>query len=538
MEPTINMRAHLIRKGDPACVTNVGASLPMSGYSDIKDSKEKYKIVQNDEKGKLSSEEFEDENKLSQNDLNNHSVNKCVYKCKDSYLDKFSRVSLDDSIQFDSHFESANLHSAYRVFESIGVSTSVQQMEHAYDLYMSFDLNSSGSNLQWFYFKVSNLKAGQVLKFNIKNYRKANSLFRCGMRPLVYSETERKWSRDISNVTYKLTSDSNGSEFQNMLDDQYYWNGCELSTTRTNSDDSGAQKEKPSQTFYTLSFTYDVKVDDDIVYFAFSYPYSYSLLQRFIGNIETDPLRTSLMRRRLLCKTIAGNRCDVLTITAPASSSDELCRRPVVIITARVHPGETHSSLIAHGLVDFLTRSHCDEAKQLRARYIFKIIPMLNPDGVINGCYRSSLAGCDLNRVWRNPDESLHPTLFHTKAMIRRLQRNHSIALLVDLHGHSAQRGILTYGCLAGRRIVRTDFPPIDPIVPASTSQFRELSRLSNTVELASTLSNRSITAVHVQHWRAMLFPSLLGRISPAFTISRCRYRNFTRTYLSYAYYF
>jgi hypothetical protein len=28
---------------------------------------------------------------------------------------------------------------------------------------------------------------------------------------------------------------------------------------------------------------------------------------------------------------------------------------------------------------------------------------MLNPDGVIHGNYRCSLAGIDLNRVWDNP---------------------------------------------------------------------------------------------------------------------------------------
>lgn len=34
---------------------------------------------------------------------------------------------------------------------------------------------------------------------------------------------------------------------------------------------------------------------------------------------------------------------------------------------------------------------------------------MLNPDGVINGNYRASLSGYDLNRVWKNPDSTLHP---------------------------------------------------------------------------------------------------------------------------------
>ena len=34
---------------------------------------------------------------------------------------------------------------------------------------------------------------------------------------------------------------------------------------------------------------------------------------------------------------------------------------------------------------------------------------MINPDGVIHGNYRSSLAGCDLNRKWKNPHLKYHP---------------------------------------------------------------------------------------------------------------------------------
>jgi murein tripeptide amidase MpaA len=55
----------------------------------------------------------------------------------------------------------------------------------------------------------------------------------------------------------------------------------------------------------------------------------------------------------------------------------------------------------------------------LRDNFIFKIIPMLNPDGVINGNYRCSLAGCDLNRRWKNPNKFLHPTIYHTKKLIK-----------------------------------------------------------------------------------------------------------------------
>lgn len=63
---------------------------------------------------------------------------------------------------------------------------------------------------------------------------------------------------------------------------------------------------------------------------------------------------------------------------------------------------------------------------------------MLNPDGVIVGNYRTSLAGVDLNRVYKRPIEvghacmhgvcshllcifavqNLFPTIYHTKSMV------------------------------------------------------------------------------------------------------------------------
>jgi murein tripeptide amidase MpaA len=44
------------------------------------------------------------------------------------------------------------------------------------------------------------------------------------------------------------------------------------------------------------------------------------------------------------------------------------------------------------GIIDYLTSSE-PEARVLRENFIFKIVPMLNPDGVINGNYRCSLVG-------------------------------------------------------------------------------------------------------------------------------------------------
>lgn len=61
-----------------------------------------------------------------------------------------------------------------------------------------------------------------------------------------------------------------------------------------------------------------------------------------------------------------------------------LGNRPYIFLSARVHPGETNSSWVMKGTLEYLM-SNNPAAQSLRESYIFKIVPMLNPDGVING---------------------------------------------------------------------------------------------------------------------------------------------------------
>ena len=75
-----------------------------------------------------------------------------------------------------------------------------------------------------------------------------------------------------------------------------------------------------------------------------------------------------------------------------------MARRKGVVLTARVHPGESVGSWMMKGALDFLTSTDLPEAEILRQNFVFKVIPMLNPDGVIVGNYRCSLSGLDLNR--------------------------------------------------------------------------------------------------------------------------------------------
>lgn len=56
--------------------------------------------------------------------------------------------------------------------------------------------------------------------------------------------------------------------------------------------------------------------------------------------------------------------------------------KKAVIITSRVHPGEPQSSFMIKGMLEYLIS---DEAAELRKHFVFRIIPMLNIDGVIYG---------------------------------------------------------------------------------------------------------------------------------------------------------
>ena len=71
----------------------------------------------------------------------------------------------------------------------------------------------------------------------------------------------------------------------------------------------------------------------------------------------------------------------------PSNPNIPLSDKPIIVLTGRVHPGETNASWVMEGILDFLT-GDTPEAEDLRSHFTFKIVPMLNVDGVINGCHR------------------------------------------------------------------------------------------------------------------------------------------------------
>lgn len=122
-----------------------------------------------------------------------------------------------------------------------------------------------------------------------------------------------------------------------------------------------------------------------------------------------------------LCYTLAGNPVPLLTMTDFSSPPSTLALRPYIFLSARVHPSETNASWMIRGVLDVLTSSS-PLAQELLKRVIFKIVPMLNPDGVIVGHTRTNLSGNDLNRMWSNPSHTLSPTVYALKQLMMQVQ--------------------------------------------------------------------------------------------------------------------
>uniref|UniRef100_A0A8I3WL69 Cytosolic carboxypeptidase 1 n=1 Tax=Callithrix jacchus TaxID=9483 RepID=A0A8I3WL69_CALJA len=333
-----------------------------------------------------------------------------------------------DILKFNSKFESGNLRKV------------IQIRKNEYDLILNSDINSNHYH-QWFYFEVSGMRLGVAYRFNIINCEKSNSQFNYGMQPLMYSVQEalngRPWWIRMG------------------IDICYYKNHFSRSSVA-----AGGQKGK---SYYTITFTVNFPHKDDVCYFAYHYPYTYSTLQMHLQKLESAHNPQQIyFRKDVLCETLSGNTCPLVTITAMPESNyyEHLCQfrnRPYVFLSARVHPGETNASWVMKGTLEYLM-SNNPTAQSLRESYIFKIVPMLNPDGVINGNHRCSLSGEDLNRQWQSPNPDLHPTIYHAKGLLQYLAAVKRLPLVYcDYHGHSRKKNVFMYGCSIKETVWRTN---------------------------------------------------------------------------------
>ena len=142
---------------------------------------------------------------------------------------------------------------------------------------------------------------------------------------------------------------------------------------------------------------------------------------------------------------MSGVDVPLLTITEDVNNEEENSKKRVLIATGRIHPGESNGSWVTQGFLEWIC-GMSEEAVFLRRHVVIKVIPMLNPDGVIAGNFRTGLAGNDLNRKFAEPNEKLHPTVFAMKKMVEELRaKKIKVWAYLDFHGHSTKKNVFIY---------------------------------------------------------------------------------------------
>jgi murein tripeptide amidase MpaA len=87
---------------------------------------------------------------------------------------------------------------------------------------------------------------------------------------------------------------------------------------------------------------------------------------------------------------------------SPLTEISTLNHTKSIVFMARQHSGETPSSLVLEGVIEFLMDN--TEFDIFKKNFQFVVIPFVNPDGVKYGNQRVNLAGADLNKCWKNPN--------------------------------------------------------------------------------------------------------------------------------------
>ncbi len=157
--------------------------------------------------------------------------------------------------------------------------------------------------------------------------------------------------------------------------------------------------------------------------------------------------------------TQQGRKINLLTVTDTAVPDAE---KKVVFIATLQHAGEYCGGYVVSGLLDFLLSDN-HAAAIARRNTVYKIIPMMNPDGIFHGITRFNANDEDLNQEWDDDfTDTLHmpvePEVACVKKWIREWKRSgRNIDLGLDIHSQGQQG---TMNLLHTPKDMLADFTP------------------------------------------------------------------------------
>ncbi len=238
--------------------------------------------------------------------------------------------------------------------------------------------STEGHYRTWFYFSVTNVPQGDTITFSMRNMNNQGKLYKAGLKPVyrVLPTNQKSWKRLPAPMSW----------------------------------DYGVEG-------FTLnwSFKFDFEASET-VYFAFTWPWSYQEQQERTASMEEKFKFHSdiYFEREVLALSHEQRQVDLITISSfdkikterealieglfPCHHGDPELRpykfdKPTIFLTSRVHPGETPSSFVLNGFLNLLLNEKSEQGTLLRQKFVWKISPLLNPDGVARGYYRYDTKG-------------------------------------------------------------------------------------------------------------------------------------------------
>ncbi|MDD2197367.1 MAG: M14-type cytosolic carboxypeptidase [Bacteroidales bacterium] len=159
---------------------------------------------------------------------------------------------------------------------------------------------------------------------------------------------------------------------------------------------------------------------ENSMFFAYSPPYTYDQHLDMVSAAQLSPLCVV----QFLGETVEGRDIDLLVVGEPSEN-----KRKIWMI-ARQHPGEPQAEWFTQGVVERLLDENDPVSRTLLSKAVFYIVPNMNIDGSISGNLRVNASGRNLNREWKNPDESLSPEVY----FVRNKMEETGVDMFFDIH--------------------------------------------------------------------------------------------------------
>jgi hypothetical protein len=99
-----------------------------------------------------------------------------------------------------------------------------------------------------------------------------------------------------------------------------------------------------------------------------------------------------------------------------------------------------------NGILKLLIDNDNQMSKILLDNFIFKLIPIINVDGVSNGYFRLNNEGYNLNRCYLGPSPKITPENYAITKLFYFYSSNYKVRYYFDLHADMNVRGVYTFG--------------------------------------------------------------------------------------------